>query len=209
MSLETTEATTLNRLAIAEKFMFALGNVKEWEYTGECNDAGPRSMAQCICGHHIRFIFTLHNTRTGATAHVGSECINHFQEYSPELYATLCKALEELRARIKAEKKAQKEAEEAAALSEAGQKWAETRFKARRVVQLVKESNSRSSWLPTEAYYLQCYANQDKAYKSTRGRIKWLQQQTDLMLSQVAKVCEARPSLAEPIHVIMNFSEVK
>lgn len=71
-----------------------LGDVNDWEYTGECYTiAGGRFFwERCVCGHTIKTVYVLQNRINGGKAKVGSTCIDHFREYSPELFVKLTAA---------------------------------------------------------------------------------------------------------------------
>ena len=44
---------------------------------------------RCVCGHAITYAYQLVNSKTAATAQVGSTCIEHFKEYILALYEQL------------------------------------------------------------------------------------------------------------------------
>lgn len=109
-SLENEAFKAENKTAYIERILGRLGNGEDWEYRGECLDAG-KSPAYCVCGHPIRWQFVIHRTNNGTdTAIVGSECVQHFMFLNPKLYNSLATAVEELRAKIAEEKKKIKEA---------------------------------------------------------------------------------------------------
>jgi len=92
----------------------ALGDPSEWEYTGECVDAGKDSTQKCACGHSIRYVFYIKRPRDSATNQVGSTCIDHFQGINPALYENLKQAEEKMKKRLAEMKKKAKEAKQQA-----------------------------------------------------------------------------------------------
>lgn len=106
------EARTAHAAALIAK----LGNPAEWTFTGVVADAGGDA-AQCACGHNIRWCFIITHPAKGR-AQVGSTCIDHIAEITPELGARLVARREEIAAEIAATKakaaRAAKDAENAA-----------------------------------------------------------------------------------------------
>lgn len=212
------EARNLNKLAIVEKFMARLGDARTWEYDGVILDGGKGSRAECVCGHAIRWIFVIQKIgNPSMTAQVGSECINHFASYNPDLYQRLLTAQADLSERLKAEKKALKDAEEAAALTEAGQEFAKVRAEAKAIVRRIQEHMDYHSrgFLPKEVYYLRSLTFLDRQFKTTRGRIKWVVQHTLVLTRQIAIVesqyqgfvAEARTRLRETTTPELSLSQ--
>ena len=107
----------------ARKLLEALApDPREWTYNGEVEDAeGP--VAECACGHRIRWCFIIHRERDGRVAQVGSVCVNHFAVIAPELCVSLTAAVEKLKADIAADKKKAKEAREMEKVVEAEDKF--------------------------------------------------------------------------------------
>jgi len=56
---------------------------QDWEYTGNVYDSGPYSNAECCCGHPIRYMFEVKDTKSGCTTNLGSTCIDHYKAYRP------------------------------------------------------------------------------------------------------------------------------
>jgi hypothetical protein len=67
-------------------FIEKLGDVENWEHNGVVNDLG-KPTGSCVCGHPIRYQYEIINQNK--IAFVGSECINHFKDYSPKMYNQL------------------------------------------------------------------------------------------------------------------------
>jgi hypothetical protein len=82
------------RAAFIKSFIDKLGDVKNWNHTGNVIDL-KKPTGFCICGHAIRYMYELKNNEK--LAYVGSECINHFQDYSPELFDSLNKTIEKMK----------------------------------------------------------------------------------------------------------------
>lgn len=94
-----------NKAVFVARFVEKLGKVEEYDHTGDCLDAGRDSREKCVCGHPIRYCYIIKNRITGKQAQVGSECINHFQDYNVELYNSLIATV----ARLDEEEKKAKE----------------------------------------------------------------------------------------------------
>lgn len=99
MKIERIEA----KVAFIKTFVDKLGDVKNWEHTGNVIDYGKGSTNQCICRHPIRYGYEI--TDKKRLEYIGSECINHFKDYSPELYNSLIGTFN----RLKEEEKKAKE----------------------------------------------------------------------------------------------------
>lgn len=81
----------------------------QWEYRGECDDAGAGSEAKCACGHPIRFLFPIYHA-DGRVKIVGSTCVNHFASINPATGQLMLDKLDELNAKLAEQKKAAKRA---------------------------------------------------------------------------------------------------
>lgn len=77
---------------------------REWVYQGYCNDLGA-PVGYCACGHPIRFEFVLKRERDGASAVVGSVCIDHYALISPSAAEWMRADLERMLEKIKADKR--------------------------------------------------------------------------------------------------------
>ena len=182
MSLESQEAATANRLVIVHKFIARLGDPRQWEFTGDVVDGGPKSQAECICGHHIRWIFMIQKEGGGAIdrSQVGSECIQHFQDYNPAMYTSMLAAHAELLKRLKADQRARAEAEELAAQTPVFERWTAVRRLARAVVTEAQNTADAyyRGWMDADSYALQADVRANKTFKTVKGRTKWLEKQT-------------------------------
>ena len=99
---KTTASKPLSAHAAA--LLRALGNPSEWKYTGLVTE-DPACQGRCACGQQgIRFEF--HLIHADRPAVVGSTCVDHFKEISPELYSALNAARLDLDEKLKAEKRA-------------------------------------------------------------------------------------------------------
>lgn len=92
-----------------KSFIDELGDPKDWDHFGRVNDLGL-PVGSCVCGHQIRYEFFIENKKTHQTKTVGSECINHFKEYNPELFEKLSVSYEKWTAKRKEDAKKAKEA---------------------------------------------------------------------------------------------------
>jgi hypothetical protein len=77
-------------------------DVRDWAYTGEVYDA-KNTNAACTCGHPIRWVFTIQNTKTSDILPIGSVCIGSSVPYlisagNEHLAEALQAALAKLRA---------------------------------------------------------------------------------------------------------------
>ena len=107
--LESKLLSTQVQFAYIAPFIEQLGDPRQYEYRGECNDLGHVS-GHCICGHPIRFEFLIHHkTDSTKCAILGSECIGHFETINPKLYNDLVAAVERLEKDIAEAKKKAKE----------------------------------------------------------------------------------------------------
>lgn len=87
----------------------ALGDPSKWKYTDKCID-GKGGTNYCACGHSIRYIFVIENN--GKYEYLGSECIKHFKQINPDLYARLSEASDKLQAELSAARKLAREAQQ-------------------------------------------------------------------------------------------------
>lgn len=119
--LETATETLGARQAHVEVLLKALGNPSEWTFTGTVNDAGNDGRSKCACGHAIRYEFVIEHPARGQ-AHVGSTCIDHLAEITPELGNALKQARADLLRRIQ---EAEAQARAAAADAVNAKLWSE------------------------------------------------------------------------------------
>ena len=157
------------------QLMATLVNPSEWEFTGEVIDAGS-PCAFCACGHEIRFCFQLSHPTRGVN-HVGSTCINHIAQISPELGAKLQAADDDLQKRL-AEAKAK--AKRALADAENTRLWA-VYEQARDAARAAHEANRRSGvmsprdlWYFCEGYKEKYRAWSPPEYTKAGPLKKWL-----------------------------------
>ncbi len=97
-----------NQARIVKDFIDTLGNVKDWSFSHVVELDFP--VGACVCGHPIKFEYYIANSKTGREVTVGSECIGHFKEYTPELYASLTSGKEKFETERKAKIKMEKDA---------------------------------------------------------------------------------------------------
>lgn len=116
----------LEDLAHAQRIADAMApDPREWEWTGEVNDAGPGASMmpggpKCACGHPIRYQFPLERERDGARVVIGSTCIESTVPYLIAHGAEgLARRLEEALAAHREALAEQERREKAAAANEA------------------------------------------------------------------------------------------
>ena len=73
---------------LIKRFIDNLGDVKNWEHKGEVVEL-PTVSGTCVCGHPIKFLYYIEEKNTHRKEALGSECINNFKDYSPEMYEAL------------------------------------------------------------------------------------------------------------------------
>lgn len=195
MDLERQIDHSASRLAIIAKFIARLGDPRQWEFTGEVVDGGPGSKAECICGHPIRWIFMIQKTGGCDRAQVGSECINHFQEYNPSMCEAMKAAYVRLLEQQKEEKAAFKLAEDQAAQLPVHAKWVEVRQLGRAIYHRAKLHFDAFSngWLDAPTYDLRYAVLQDKPFKTVKARTKWLERQTGILERAIAEMEKFHP----------------
>lgn len=87
----------------------ALGDGRDWEYTGDYQEL-PQATGVCACGHiGLRHLFMIRNTKNGNTAIVGSSCIETFQSANPEMVERIRAEVAELHAKSEDRKRAARE----------------------------------------------------------------------------------------------------
>ena len=57
----------------------ALGEPKDWEYTGLCVEGDP-SKTRCACGHPIAECYIIEHKVSGRQSMLGSTCIGYFEQ---------------------------------------------------------------------------------------------------------------------------------
>jgi len=144
---------TLSFLGIVAKFVQRLGDPSKYEYRGECIDLG-RPSGKCTCDHPIRYVFLIYNPETGESAPVGSECINHFQSYNPELFTKLQAAVDKLERRLADEKIAQNTAKRTAEANEARPAYEAAVARATKLIEDWRAANTWAMWLPRELWVM-------------------------------------------------------
>ena len=123
----------------------ALGNPSEYEYTGNCIDAGAPT-AKCACGHPIRYCFQIQHKQTKQLQIVGSTCIDHFAHIAPELYTALINAAQALQNQIANAKQQSKTAKDAAEVAELKKQWDEKLAQAREYIKSKSRTETRYNY---------------------------------------------------------------
>jgi hypothetical protein len=156
---------------IVRKFVTRLGDVREWTFDGEVIDLGIPS-GKCTCDHPIRYVFVIHHP-DGRTAPVGSECINHFQAYNPELWEKMKHAHADFWEQRKAAEKAAKEAQAQKDVMAARIPWLAVRKGAEQLLA------GRKGWLSGDLYSLRVILNTKlPEYKRTKTYVTFYQRET-------------------------------
>lgn len=137
---------------IAKKFIERLGDPSRWTYLGECIEL-DQPTGRCVCDHPIRYLFPIYGPNAGETAMVGSECIENFAGYNPELYNQLTAAKEQLERRIADAVKAAREARQKAEANYHTEENTQLRNIARSRMRHYREHGTR---LPESLYRLSC-----------------------------------------------------
>ena len=160
---------------IVQKFVTRLGDPSKWTFEGEIIDLGTPS-GKCTCDHPIRYVFVIHGP-DGKTAPVGSECINHFQSYNPELWGKMNAARDAFWLRIREEEKARKEAQYKIDVEKNKSLWEEARKEALAQIAAYRESNG--FWLPATLYSLHVKLNTKvPVYKRTKTYVSFYERET-------------------------------
>ena len=95
----------------------ALGNPKDWEYTGDCVQGDP-AKSHCACGHPIMDCYIIRHKVTGCTSMLGSTCIGYFEQVG-DIYASLCTAVAAQERKLSEAKKQAKRAADEIKVNEA------------------------------------------------------------------------------------------
>ena len=103
----------------------ALGDPKEWEYTGDCVQGDP-GKTHCACGHPIMDCYIIRHKANGCQNMLGSTCIGYFEQ-AGDIYSHLCVAVAAQERKLADAKKAAKRAADEIKVSEARAAY-ETRY---------------------------------------------------------------------------------
>lgn len=95
----------------------ALGDPKDWEYTGECVQ-GDLSKTHCACGHPIMDCYIIRHKITGGNSMLGSTCIGYFEQ-AGDIYVNLVTAVAAQEKKLAEAKKAAKRAADEVKVAEA------------------------------------------------------------------------------------------
>jgi hypothetical protein len=95
----------------------ALGDPKNWEFTGDCVQGDP-SKTHCACGHPIMDCYIIRHKVTGRNSMLGSTCIDYFEQ-AGEIYGHLVVALANQEKKLAEAKKAAKRAADEIKVAEA------------------------------------------------------------------------------------------
>ena len=156
---------------IVRKFIARLGDARQWTFDGEVIDLGV-PIGKCTCDHPIRYVFVIRHP-DGRTAPVGSECINHFQAYNPELWEKMSKCHADYWARRTAAEKAVKEAQNQKDAAAAKVPWDAVRKEAAALLE------NRRGWLSGDLYSLRVILNTKlPEYKRTKSYVTFYQRET-------------------------------
>jgi hypothetical protein len=145
-------AHSLAHSQYAARLAAVLGDGSEWDYRGECLEL-VRPTGTCACTHRgLRFLFTIHRERDGASAIVGSTCITTYAGISPALVKRLQADAERLQAEAdELELRARSAANhpEVAALL---RQWSRAEYAIDQAAADWLEANAWRRWLPPAIY---------------------------------------------------------
>lgn len=201
MTLESQLNQTAGEASHAAALIAALGDPSQYEYTGQCIDAG-QPVARCACGHQIRYCFIIRHKVNGNTAQVGSTCIGHFEGINPGLYTSLLEAVADLEARIAEEKAKVRRAAQDAEI----QPLRRRRFFLRLAlgdIQIRAEARHvrtpREVWIATRSHGSGFFKVREKPYKSPSGLKKYLEREIATLEGIFQKTNYAIPAELEPV----------
>lgn len=155
------------------RLLRVLGDGREWEYTGICNDLG-RASGSCSCGHPIRFEYILRHKVRGTGAVVGSECVNHFAEANPDTFRQLTEAVERTRAELAEKERQARAAEQDARNAPLRAEWEACRAVLSAVFASYRE---RRAYIPEALYYLHA-PSEAPDYQRAADYGRWYADQT-------------------------------
>jgi len=95
----------------------ALGEPKDWRYTGLCVEGDP-AKTHCACGHPIAECYIIEHKVSGRQSMLGSTCIGYFEQVG-DIYEGLCAAVKAQEKRLAEAKKAAKRAADEIKVAEA------------------------------------------------------------------------------------------
>lgn len=106
-------------LGFRQRLLSVLGDGRDWEYTGDCNER-QHADGKCSCGHlGLRFEFMLRNKLTGNTCIVGSSCVETYAETCPDMVNAIRADVERLDHEAAERKRAARELTQGMAIQEA------------------------------------------------------------------------------------------
>lgn len=170
----------------------ALGDGRDWAYTGVVEDAG-RASAKCACGHPIRYCYVIEHVDGKRTAQLGSECINHFEDANPELHAALMAAQQRLREELAAAKRQAKLARDLEEVQAAEATWQEAVARANR---FLDQGREHDRYTPGALYHLAnrtLYLHGPRQYKTPNGYLGWYAKAT----AEITRVLDATPCVTQ------------
>jgi hypothetical protein len=156
----------------------ALGDPKEWEYTGDVAH-DPSGRAHCSCGHPIMDIFIIRHKVSRRTAQLGSTCINYF-EGAGEVFASLQAADKKLTAQFNEAKKAAKRAADEAKVAEARAQYEAAHQAMRDRMRAFRERGQmapRALWAACESSYYRIPSRAPE-YQRPCDYLKWYAKQS-------------------------------
>lgn len=170
---------------IVGKFVTRLGDPSKWTFEGEIIDMGAPT-ANCTCDHPIRYVFVIHGP-DGATAPVGSECINHFQSYNPALWEKMQKASESFWAARREQEKAEREAAHKVQAEAAKILWQKAKTVGQEQIDEYRKTHP-GYWLPGFLYSIKVKLNSPiPVYKRTKTYVDFYQREAKAIYSLVVK----------------------
>ena len=170
--LTRNEADRKRNTAHYARLLEVLGDGREWEYTGICNDL-EKPVGKCACGHPVRYEFVIERMSDKKTAVLGSECINYFKEVNPETFAAMQAAHAAILAKLAEAKKAAKAAQQAVEVEAARHTWQGCKERAEAILEAASDDNR---FLPYDLYrlrYRTAYLDEAPEYQRACDLRKW------------------------------------
>ena len=174
-----------NKVHWAENLIKGLnGSPQDYRYTGIINDTRPVG-SNCACGMPIRWEFVLeHKHNPNDRKVIGSTCIEHFKDISPEEYLKMATSLEDFKDRMKKAKKASEDAHRQTVIDD---RLAEYLKVAEAVNERRAEFRTIRLHIPFLLYNIRIYSKCPKVYKNLLFYIRWYDKEIKKMNSILAE----------------------
>ena len=155
----------------------ALGDPKEWEYTGKCVQGDP-SKTHCACGHPIMDCYLIRHKVNGWQNMLGSTCIGYFEQ-AGDIYVSLSAAVKAQEMKLAEAKRAAKRAADEVRVNEARVAY-ESRYD--QLLTRFKSYRERGQMAPRELWWAMAshyrVHRQAPEYQRPCDYLKWYAKQT-------------------------------